>query len=345
METLEGYDRKITEHLEMLRECTNYCNIRQEDAEMLSDDYFLISIRPIIDKNFDEFYDSVERCGIINRLTEITMELRQHFDNQAGSVFDCDIGENSSIQIAKLLKSMESITYTTKTIRNEIKNCCGEPMVYESDERQLECETCGHSISMDAIVFDKAGTYAQETGSMQTINETHEPRKHYNSWQSRILGTCLPGYDSNVVETIKNHIARQRQDVRRMKYADMRKILKQLKLTAHNNYVTHLLRDVCGISPPILPFRELELHEQICVKVMLIFEELFPDRNHPYYPFFMQQVWAIMYRNDPVKIKVCDYIHMQQPKTYRRKLDEWNRICNRDPSIIQMCNVSKLAYC
>jgi hypothetical protein len=89
-----------------------------------------------------------------------------------------------------------------------------------------------------------------------------------------------------------------------------------------------------GRSPPQLDFQETREVSIKFTKIMEIYEMIRKpgkDHNRPYYPFFIYKIIEQMFKNDPIKIKLLESIHLQSSETLTKNDKLYRKICEMAP--------------
>lgn len=212
-------------------------------------------------------------------------------------------------------------TKITSTPHNEVCESCGGPMYLLPESAEINCVTCG--TLQPAQIFVKCTSEP----AIETKN-THEPMKHYRMWINKIHGFEKQEIPANVIEKIKHCIKRDRLVKRDITIKILRKYLKDLSLTEYNSDIVLLSIQVGGPQPPKLSFEDNERHSKYFQHIMVILDKLDNrDSNRPYYPSFIYKIYEFMFKNDPVKLEILNFIHIQSKHTTIKFNKLFEKIC------------------
>lgn len=245
-------------------------------------------------------------------------------------------------QVKKLIKECKECKINMPEETKNTTNCdkCGNNLEINHEEFNLYCIECGQIFPM-VNTFDNVYVNIENLAapkSNNTLSTSHIPEKHYDSWMSKILGTCKKGYNDSDIDIIKKYIIEFNISQSALTYNKVREIIHKLKISNKlNKYITSILIDLNGDKPPELSYNDLLFHRTVNIRIINVHDDLYGSSgNRPFYQFFIKQVFDLMYPDPNNKRKILDYIHTQSHSTTAKNIEKWNTICKHDTGIITM---------
>ena len=226
-----------------------------------------------------------------------------------------------------LESSSSTVTMTADT--TDIHLCkCGAAMTTMPELSQMLCGECGKIKQLVGTVFRGEGM----TEPQKSKQSNYDYVRHYKIWCAHLQAPESHKFEPGVIDRIKKFIADSGVDVKTLNCELTRSILKTLKLTTLNNYVPSIIRDVGGVPPPQLTAEENMLSEYRFKKAMRLYDIVKPDaqptsRNKPYYPYFIYKIWEEMFKDQPRKLEILKYIHLQSSDTVVKNDQIFKKIC------------------
>lgn len=265
-----------------------------------------------------KYYVNVEINDTINRLSMVVSRLRMLMP-----------GYGPAIEHIMNLKVELPMDRTTTQF--ESCNCTGDmrSMTILSTESELKCDACGMVKQLCGTVFDDQQCYNQDG---KTKHTTYEARRHYITWMDKIQAKEVQPLPDGCVEPIKQKIRRDKIPLDKLTCEHIRGYLKECKMTALNSRVVSIHREITKQVPPQLTTDESQLMSAHYAKVVSIYNKHIKNhqsqRNQPYYPFIIYKIIEILFKDKPDKLKLLNYIHLQNSQTNRKHDRKWKIICD-----------------
>lgn len=222
-----------------------------------------------------------------------------------------------------------SIDMYTELIKDDYETCtCGTHMIVYQELSELRCPSCGFVRAIVGAVFRDEQFYPQE--GQKTKHGGYDTNRHYRFWIDRLQAMEVAAFDDGVIEKIARVIARDNYTRDELNCSLMRKILKDptVKASKLNDRVPSLVKLFGGQPPPVLTFAENKICAAKFSRVMELYETINPDGgNKPYYPYFIYKIIEQMFRNNPEKLRLLDYIHLQSRETVIKNDRYYKQIC------------------
>jgi hypothetical protein len=280
-----------------------------------------------------QYYRVITAENYIARINEHILRLRSAVNKIAmDSTLDPDIGLMLD-KANRLLTTVNSIDIQIQTKRSNYEKCsaCGVKMDVVPSLSELKCSGCGRTKPLYGTVFEDHQFYNQE--GQKTKHGTYDPNRHFRFWMDRIQAKehmTFPQSDLNRIETIINKYYPPPMEVN---CAIMRNILKEAKLARYNDHIPLLVKIFTGKSPPQLTHNETRTFFIKFNKIMEIYEQVVKpkinniDGNRPYYPYFIYKIAEDEFKDNPEKLKILEYIHLQSEETIIKHDLIYKQIC------------------
>lgn len=205
---------------------------------------------------------------------------------------------------------------------------CGARMDVVPATSQLACPQCGYIDDIIGVAFSDTQLYTQE----KTKHSGYDVNRHYRWWIDRIQ--ALESKTFTAEEAARIEYVLDRDGVRRssLTIATMRAVLKETKLSSHNDHAALLVVQHGGPAPPRLSFQENMRMAQLFGHIMDLYDTATTriGGNRPYYPYFIYKLIEQEFENKPEKLRLLDYIHLQSRETLIKNDLIYKRICEID---------------
>jgi predicted RNA-binding Zn-ribbon protein involved in translation (DUF1610 family) len=224
------------------------------------------------------------------------------------------------------IKQMVSFNFDFSPTEDDGHLCsaCGVVMELMPESSQIVCPDCKNiEIFVGGNVRDE---YERKT------RITHEPLRHYKTW-IRTIQALEETKISHVVDVLRVTLARDNVKINsNIRYHSVRKYLKEIKMTQYNRNIPKIMRELIGIAPPRLSSAEYDAATTYFINIISIYDEMHAgeaDTNRLYYPYFIYKILEWMFRANPEKLKIIDYIHLQSTGTSNKHDAIFKQICSR----------------
>jgi hypothetical protein len=270
--------------------------------------------------NRDGFWAFIKNINVVGALESYTRKIRS-------IVMSIDTEKINTTRLLQLLDS--ECTYklpTNKKLETSFVCKCNKEIVISSDELEYICGNCG----IMTMVF--GSQTCDVNSSPQYLNKPkyprHHPNKHCKLWIGRIQAWNGPDIDNDVFKTIICLIKRDNINIKKIKCEQMRRYLKECKLTKYNNFIPYLRKIITGVSPPQLRSEELGGLYFLFNKISLVLKNTCPERNISYYPFFIYKILDFILPNGIRKSRILECIHLQSVNTINIVDNLYQKACN-----------------
>jgi hypothetical protein len=207
--------------------------------------------------------------------------------------------------------------------KNNYEYCCSNIMEMHSDMSKLTCEICGN-------VYKLVGSFYSEPQENTTkVKSSGYDVKHYKYWMERIQGTGEKSISQDKYDKIEAYIVRNRILKCNINCVTMRNILKDpsVKLSALYDNAPLLVKTFGGPAPPTLTYTESRLVSIKFNKLMELYNEIVPNGNNPYYPYFIYKILERLFPVGHEKRVILDYIHLQSRDTVIKNDNTYKEMC------------------
>ena len=227
-------------------------------------------------------------------------------------------------------------TYTLERKSYEICKC-GTRMDVKPEHSILECPQCGRIKELAGTVF--RDDQFQPADGQKTKHGGYDTLRHYKFHIERLQGLENMSFDDDVIDRIEQVMNADKISKRVLDCEKMRQILRDsrvysvsktgviIKGTKFNDHAPLLVKLCGGQAPPLLTFKENQLASLRFSKIMALYDQVVPSGNKPYYPYFMLKIFEHMFKDDPDKLRIIDYIHLQSRDTVIKHDKTYEQIC------------------
>lgn len=177
----------------------------------------------------------------------------------------------------------------------------------------IGCPTCAAWEPAD--VTDDTRLPMADAG--KTKQGRHHPHVHCKSWVARLQAWDGPTVPDDVIKRLQVCCRRDRVNKKKMTCAQVRKYLKELKLTDYNVCVPFIRKLLTGIAPPQLTADELDQLYSIFDRVAAAMKRMRPDNNITYYPYIIYKILDSTLQPGSRKAQILECVHLQSNKTMR----------------------------
>lgn len=304
IETLENsYNLSVIPILE------NYYDNVANEKKKTQEYYRIITSENFVDKTDTVSRDATRAIGILRRVLESTVVSRELGAKIGAGLHDASRSLNVSlgIEISNVLEK-----------RNYEVCKCGARMIVVPELSELHCPNaiCGKIKTIIGAVFRDDQFYPQE--GQKTKHGGHDTSRHYRFWIKRLQALEKITIDKKHLDRIEHLLIRDDYDRKTLTCENMRAIFKNslVRTTILNEHAPLLVKIFGGPSPPQLTFQEHKLISSRFNNAMGLYDVILPDgRNKPYYPYFIYKIIEHEFRDNPVKLRLLDSIHLQSRDT------------------------------
>lgn len=276
-------------------------------------------------KTKDEFMQELTQNAYIERIDEIAKAL--------------------PINHTQISRFIENITTDINAISAndtyDYKRCDECDMLMVEEENMLNCmnESCNSTklpLNMVKVVENNDAKYSNINQSVNNKQIVYDSRKHFIQWLYKIQGIENIDIPNEVINNIKAVINKTKLSYDKITCAEMRKILKNpaLKYTRYNNSIPRIMAIITGISPPKLTEEQEHRILVLFNKINEEYVKLNISNNRPYYPYFIYKLIEFVCQDDPERLKLLNYIHLQSAATIIKNDNIFKKICENIPEIL-----------
>jgi hypothetical protein len=211
----------------------------------------------------------------------------------------------------------------------DVSKCeCGTPFVICDSEKW--CRGC----AMLQDIYGEAMEVNDSGDGNKPKQGRHYPNAHFRLWIGRIQAWEIVAIPPKVISGVKECYKRDDVNRRILKCKQIRKYLKEIGETKHNDHVPLIRKIVSGISPP--QFTNAELTEySICFdKIVVVLKRIRPSNNITYYPYAIYKIIDSFLKNTTRKMRILECIHLQSAKTMKFIDSVYETICQEVPELI-----------
>ncbi len=318
-------------------------NLNIDSLESLENEYALSVVHILseyystennVNKNTKDYYRIITSdnfCGRIDEAIARTKSIISNIYKALGTMARVNARE-AEYALEGLSKKLEQAQCIEINIQLEKRNyevCkCGNRMTVIPELSELRCDICRKTKKIIGAVFRDDQFYPQE--GQKTKHGGYDTTRHYKFWMERLQALESKTFSDADLQNIEYVIGRDNHNRKELNCETMRYILKDpiVGATNLNDHAPLLVKIFGGPAPPQLDFQENRLTAIRFNKAMKLYDDVNPDGgNKPYYPYFIYKILEHMFRDQPEKLRILDYIHLQSRET----------VIKNDKYYMQMC--------
>lgn len=216
----------------------------------------------------------------------------------------------------------------------ETDSCpCGGTMFPDYDLGTLNCDTCERIVKSAMHMFVEDRSIGMDNNTKSKSN-TYKTSKHFENWMSKILATFIRPGSSELLPAMREYFQSNQITRDRIDYESIRKYLQN---NGHKDFygcVAWFLKEVTGRNPPELTDEErMDISYRFDTVISTFDEIRNSSDNKPigrtYYPFFIYKILETKFARKPAKLKILDFIHIQQEKTLLKNETLYKQIIDK----------------
>lgn len=310
---------ETTYNLSVVETLNDYYEYPEREADVTKE-YYRIIVRENIVPGLDTLAQTIEYAA--TRLAETLVEHPGAVKKSTMSRLDA---------IIKRAEYAQNIEITVAVQRRNYDICkCGSRMNTIPELSELHCTNpdCGLIKYIVGMVFRDENQSSQECTKPKRSG--YDASRHYNFWITRLQALETVEFPQEVLAKIEYVIQMNKYDRMSLTCSDMRAILKNplVKATSYNDHVPLLVKTFGGRPPPQLTFQENRAMSAKFNTIMRLYTKANPNGgNRPYYPYFIYKIVEQMFKHNPEKLRLLDYIHLQSRETIMKNDRLYKKIC------------------
>jgi hypothetical protein len=334
------------------RNITATCRQILDDVENLSLDYNLATVGILSDyyktSAHDEevtkkYYKKISIENFSSRIDEIVMRektqlcaLNEIFNSvkapKSGRKGQNNVDLTSSvIAVVKIEEAIASASNTNINIGINVTNydmCkCGAKAILVPEASEIRCVVpeCGR------IKIIKGSILKEEPASCDSQKSKcngYDFSRHFKFWMERLQALEHKVFSETELGRIKICILRDRITPNELNCIIIRSYLKEVGLTEYNDHVPLLVKMFGGRGPPQFTFQEVRSIAIKFNKIINLYHKVNPTgSNRPYYPYFIYKIVEQDFKDNPDKLRLLDFIHLQSDDTIKKNDGYYEQIC------------------
>ncbi len=224
--------------------------------------------------------------------------------------------------------------------KDNTDNCggCGERYITMPELSEMHCPGCGKVKTLVGTIFRDEQFYTQD--GQKSRHSGYDTNRHYRFWIERLQATENKSITAEMRDKIEYVLTRDDVPRKTLTCEKMRAVLKDpcVALTKLNEHVPLLVKMFGGPAPPQLTYQDHQLLTLRFGKVMALYDVVNPRAgNKPYYPYFIYKIIEHEFRDNPEKLAVLNFIHLQSRDTVIKNDRIYEKICARSDGELHYC--------
>lgn len=227
--------------------------------------------------------------------------------------------------LERIIKTRINIQYD-KIIYDKCE--CGNYMIIQVEQSKLRCQNCNIVKSLHGVIFKDDQAVGQDNQRNKTNG--YDTSRHYKFWIEHLQAIESKTFEQKILDNIAYVIKRDNYRPIELTCEIMRNILKDSKVNATylNDHAPLLVKLFGGRPPPRLTMQENRIAASKFNRMMKLHDIVNPvGGNKPYYPYFIYQILNMMFADNPEKLRILDYIHLQSRETVIKNDKLYRKIC------------------
>jgi hypothetical protein len=160
------------------------------------------------------------------------------------------------------------INETSIGVRDDICDNCNNKLYLSDLTSELYCKTCGKSTSI-MVITDKV-SYSDPQSEVTYY--TYKRINHFNEWLAQFQAKERTDLPNEIYEKIYQELNKNKHiPIEKLKYNDIRDILKKLKYNKHYENIPHILSIITGKSAPTLDRKMEEILRSLFKEIQIPF--------------------------------------------------------------------------
>lgn len=344
------FDKLKIKYENVLLDNEIFANIFLSEIVNLENDYYA-DIVIIREKYYESEMNSadVELAEEYNKIVMIgnyDSKINTHILNcQKAILCTKMIGGGSDINIIlenviKTLKLAESLRIFGKEGGDDAEYChCGGKFEYFTNV-EMKCSGCGNIKKFSGVDFDFHECVSGDLKNNTT--QANDTLRHFKMWLTKIQARENKTFPPDLITRIEYIITRD--NIKLDNVYKMRKILREIKGSTHNDNAPLLMVRFTGVSPPHLTAEQTQRYCDKFLKVVAVLPKVHgTEHSKPYYPYWIRQftideIEAAKIAGDHVTAAnlklLLNYIHLQSEDTIKKNDKLYAEICKHEPSLV-----------
>jgi hypothetical protein len=317
------------------QEIIDEINVLLKECEQIRDQYFIVNITQIIGyyksnrtsikinedycRNISKF-NSFEKTGkLVKKISDLIIKVEKMLPNNQQNYSRLSIIKCSLFSI-----KIDGVSFDNYVVADI---CCDQQMTVLMETSEMICHNCYKVKKLDGVVFKNDQFYPQD--GHKTKHGTYDSMRHYKFWIDHIQGKETQVFSEEFLLKLNNLLAVSQPNKKLITYGQVRKALKYstIKAMRLNDHVSLLLKLIGAQTCPQLSYEENIEVSFMFSRVMCLYKELkLPNKNKPYYPYFIYKIIEAKFWNSP-KLRILNYIHLQAVNTTIKNDNIFKKIC------------------
>lgn len=205
---------------------------------------------------------------------------------------------------------------------------CGFRMQLVSETAELKCESCLRVKKVVGTVLHYDAGYSD---GQKSKHNGYDIVRHLRFWLERLQALEIKTFEDSVLAAIAYVLKRDGTIKTDLTCERMRKILKDpcVDATYLNDHVPLLVKTFGGRGPPTFDYDETRVLTARFIRAMNIHADLKPSAgNKPYYPHFIYKIAEELFKSNPEKLRILQYIHLQSADTIEKNDQYFADVCS-----------------
>lgn len=223
-------------------------------------------------------------------------------------------------------RSLDISEYLEK--RNNESCKCGARLQLMPETSELRCDSCFKTKKVVGSVL-RDDQYSGHDGQ-KSKHSGYDIVRHLRFWLERLQALETKTFEDDVMGLITYVIKRDGIIKTDLTCEIMRSVLKDpyVSATYLNDHAPLLVKKFGGNGPPTLDYHDTKIIHTRFIRAMTLYDQINPlGGNKPYYPHFIYKIIEELFKDNPEKLRILNYIHLQSRETIEKNDRYYEQIC------------------
>lgn len=195
-------------------------------------------------------------------------------------------GTRANQKAKRILNAIEGKSVSEVPLNKTLGCQCGGVVLLRGARA---CQTCGQTFDTNVTMDDVASTFrerwrymtpAERDGTALMHQDTYKRRNHFKDWLSQFQAKENSPIPQEILDQIRIELRRQRKNkLDKITPAQIKKVLKDLRLTKWNEHKNLICNKISGNPPPFLSSEEERMLQEMFEELQAPFQKYKPKKR------------------------------------------------------------------
>lgn len=318
----------------------NYYSTIDNESKNTKEFYRIITSENISGKLSNVLRISDIAVNKFNRAIQLGVKMSK---SRSISVYESGSVNINSVNPRQVLKSIEDAVYMSASDLTYARSLdiseylekrsnefckCGARLQLMPETSELRCDSCFRTKKVVGSVL-RDDQYSGHDGQ-KSKHSGYDSVRHLRFWLERLQALETKVFDEDTMSLIAYVLKRDGIIKSDLTCEIMRAVLKDTHVGATylNDHAPLLVKKFGGVGPPTLDYHETKIIHIRFIRAMTLYDQINPlGGNKPYYPHFIYKIIEELFKDNPEKLRILNYIHLQSAETIEKNDRYYEQIC------------------